>query len=156
MLAFISFITPSVCHLSILDTPFFFLSSVNICVVIPFQSLNVNNWAVGEDSVISSKLPRTHSGQRNWWGCSLPVARLCPKYYTQCHELHVRPWKCSPCISAFNVPSAGGTVVMGTTDGGQAQRLQSGTPRPVVTVTPARQTCLRSSPDFHRRAAVQF
>lgn len=82
-----------------LYAPFFFLSPVCFTRCFPILSFYLNNWAVAEDGVIMSSLPRTHSGQRNWWRCYLPVARPCPKYHTQCHEIHVRPWKRSPCIS---------------------------------------------------------
>lgn len=111
----------------------------------------LNNWAVVEDGAITSSLPRTHSGQRNWWGCYLPVARPCPKYHTQCHEIHVRPWKPSPCICLLTVSPVGDIAVKGTTDGGQ-NSISNPTHQGPSIWDPPRQIWLRSSSDFHHRA----
>lgn len=95
-----------------------------------------------------------HSGQRNWWGCYLPVARACPKYHIQCHGIHVRPWKCSPCISVSTVSPRWWHHGDGNHRWWAAQSLQ---PRHVKArhrceLLP-RQKLLWNSSDFHRGAA---
>lgn len=133
---------------------FFFLSTLYSMWWFPFTHYT---WIIEQ----SCKMPSSradsreaHSGQRNWWGCYLPVARACPKYHTQCHGKHVRPWKCSPCISVSTVSPRWWHHGDGDHRWWAAQSLQDRRMKARHRCELlARQKLLWNSSDFHRRAA---